>query len=388
MSCPIRTMNYQQVHQALDRQFRCLEEKYRRTMEEHLRAIEKKHCLEMKQDQLLKECHSQYKGIQDRSKEDQFLKCQETQEQEQILNDHYQEYRKSQYLAMEEEYKRLKQKQGQVLEKQCRQNRELGDQALKEKYCLYKQLRERCSEEQFKRDLEKLHSIKEGRVVKSRSRPEQLQYRVEIQDPCLLFKGRTQETPCPHRKEPHAQPCWCQRQSGDTETYPPQRAEGHLGYCADDESSCESKGGRGDAAARLRQAYLTSPWPQVSVPCVVRSWCRGGFLSSAQGLQTERYGPARSFVPRFSSAMYSAGGGGGNGAQRSAGGGLGRPRQLDAPLQERARCYCRRCLPRKGEGRGGEDPLLSAYFRRSCSRQDRPGLRRGAPAPFMAWPGG
>lgn len=253
MSCPISTMNYQQVHQALDRQFRCLEEKYRRTMEEHLRAIEKKHCLEMKQDQLMKACHSQNKGIQDRSKEDQDLRCRETQEQEQIMTDQYREYRKNQYLAMEEEYKCLKQKQGQALEEQCKQNRELGDQSLKDKYCLYKQLRERCSEEQFKRDLEKLHCIKEGlcqegKEVKSRSRPEQLQYRIETQDPCLLFKRQTQDTPCQHHKEPHSQPCWCQRQSGDTET--PQRAEGHLGYYADDESSCESRAPESDATKK------------------------------------------------------------------------------------------------------------------------------------------
>ncbi|KAJ1187057.1 hypothetical protein NDU88_003836 [Pleurodeles waltl] len=47
--------------------------------------------------------------------------------------------------------------------------------------------------------------------------------------------------------------------------------------------------------------------PRASVPCVVRSWCRGGFLSPAQGLQTEHCGPARSSVPRFSSAINSAG---------------------------------------------------------------------------------
>ncbi|XP_078524003.1 uncharacterized protein LOC144792711 isoform X2 [Lissotriton helveticus] len=253
MSCPISTMNYQQVHQALDKQFRCLEEKYRRTMEEHLRAIEKKHCLEMKQDQLLRACHSQNKDTQDRSEEDQDLKCRETQEQEQIMTDQYREYRKNQYMAMEEEYKCLKQKQGQALEEQRKQNRELGDQALKEKYCLYKQLRERCSEEQFKGDLEKLRCIKEGlcqegKMVKSRSRPEQLQYRIETQDPCLLFKRKTQDTPCQHRKEPHAPPCWCQRQSVDTET--PLRAEGHLGYYADDESSCESRAPDSDATKK------------------------------------------------------------------------------------------------------------------------------------------
>ncbi|KAJ1115320.1 hypothetical protein NDU88_003545 [Pleurodeles waltl] len=67
--------------------------------------------------------------------------------------------------------------------------------------------------------------------------------------------------------------------------------------------------GGGNVAACLRQAYLTSPRPQVSVPCVVRSRCWGGFPSPAQGLQTERCGPGRSPEARFSSAKNSAGGG-------------------------------------------------------------------------------
>ncbi|KAJ1114784.1 hypothetical protein NDU88_003015 [Pleurodeles waltl] len=75
----------------------------------------------------------------------------------------------------------------------------------------------------------------------------------------------------------------------------------------------------------------------------------------------------------------------GNGVRRPAGRGPRHLPRIDAPLRERARYYCRRYLPRRG---GGEDPLLSANFHRSCSRQDRPGLRCGAPAPFEARPGG
>ncbi|KAJ1140898.1 hypothetical protein NDU88_007235 [Pleurodeles waltl] len=122
----------------------------------------------------------------------------------------------------------------------------------------------------------------------------------------------------------------------------------------------------------------------VSDPCAVRSWCRGGFLSSAQGLQTERCGPVRSSVPKFSSAKNYAG----DGWETACGGQQAEARDIHAEL-----------MPRFGSGRviiaadtsdegGGEDPLLSANFRRSCSRQDRPGLRCGAPAPFTARPGG
>ncbi|KAJ1187074.1 hypothetical protein NDU88_003853 [Pleurodeles waltl] len=75
----------------------------------------------------------------------------------------------------------------------------------------------------------------------------------------------------------------------------------------------------------------------------------------------------------------------GNGVRRPAGRAPRHPRRIDAPLRERARYYCHRYLPRRG---GGEDPLLSAHFHRSCTRQDRPGLRCGAPAPFAARPGG
>ncbi|KAJ1200108.1 hypothetical protein NDU88_003935 [Pleurodeles waltl] len=71
--------------------------------------------------------------------------------------------------------------------------------------------------------------------------------------------------------------------------------------------ACRRGGRKGDVAARLRQAYRTSPRSQVSIPYAVLPQHRGGSPSPARGPQTERCEPGHNSKASFSSTLPTVG---------------------------------------------------------------------------------